>query len=108
MKDWMSDDRFFKPARVVRLLLERDEGGQTLLLRLALADQSQVEWRFSGVSQLRFRGESTDLLGPVLLQREDVRSRGWEGARFRIWDYEEEFVSFLCLNVDEVIPTRQG
>jgi len=39
------------------------------------------------------------------MQCEDIRSNGWEDARFEVKDYEEEFVSFLCRDVDEVVSS---
>jgi hypothetical protein len=93
---------FSKTARVQRVLVERNEDGLTLSLRLAdAADHTTVEWHFDGVTELRFRGDSADLLGLVLLQSEDLASRGWEGAKYRVKDYEEEFVSFYCVAIRE-------
>lgn len=98
-----SDDRFSSPVRIRRVVLERQEGELVLLLKVVFeANLSEVEWRFSGVSQLRFRGETTDLLGIVRLQCEDIASQGWEGKRFRVKDYEEEFISFFCGDFGEV------
>ena len=94
----IGDSRFSKPVRVVRLLLERNEEGLSLTLR-SDADGAEVELRFVGVSQLRFRGATTGLLGLVLLQYEDIASQGWEDIRFRVTDYEEEFVSFYCADI---------
>ena len=96
---------FSKAARVKRVLVERAEEGLSFSLSFAdPADQTQVEWRFDGVTQLRFRGEATDLLGLVLLQSEDLTSSGWDGARYRVKDYEEEFVSFYCMAIQETPP----
>ncbi len=92
-----------KPARVVRVLIERAEKELSLTLTLAYeAAQSVIEWRFEGVTQLRFRGDCTDLLNVVVLQCDDIRNQGWEGASYRVRDYEEEFVSFFCMQVTEV------
>ncbi len=78
--------------------------GLTLSLGLTSeADHTEAEWRFAGVTQLRFRGDSTELLGILLLQCEDVSSLGWDGTRYRVRDYEEEFVSFYCEAI-QVIP----
>jgi hypothetical protein len=102
MTNWLSDPRFRIAARVVRVRLERDESGLTLFLRFAVPNHGEMEWRFTRVSQLRFRGRSTELLGLVRMQCEDIRSNGWEDAHFQVKDYEEEFVSFLCRDIDEV------
>jgi hypothetical protein len=32
----------------------------------------------------------------VLLLYEDVAERGWEGVRYEVKDYEEEFIWFYC------------
>jgi hypothetical protein len=105
MKNWSTDNRFAKAARVIRVVLARDnDDGLILQLKLTYdSDHSEMEWRFVGVTQLQFHGESTDLLALVLLQCEDVSSHGWEGIRFRVKDYEEEFVSFLCADIQEVV-----
>ena len=103
MKSWTMDSRFAKPARVIRVFLERTEEGLTLRLKLNHGPgRSDMEWCFRGVTQLRFRGESTELLELVLLQCENVASQGWEETRFRVKDYEEEFVSFFCTDIQEV------
>lgn len=105
-ESWVTDSRFAKPARVVRVLLERNDDDLVLHLKLAHdSGHSEMEWRFVGVIQLKFRGESTDLLGLVLLQCEDLTSHGWEGTRFKVKDYEEEFVSFLCRDIEEVVAS---
>lgn len=31
---------------------------------------------------------------------EDISARGWDGARFLVKDYEEEFMSFVCRDID--------
>jgi hypothetical protein len=85
----------------VRVLLERNDGNMSLVLALqSSADQSEAELRFNRITQLRFRGDTTDLSGLVLLQCEDVASRGWEGVRFMVKDYEEEFISFYCDDIE--------
>ncbi len=109
MKSWLNDHRFAKSARVVRVLLERSDEGLILFLKLiADSDHSEMEWRFVRVTQLKFRGESTELLGLVLLQCEDVTSQGWEGIRFRVKDYEGEFLSFFCEDIEEVEMSRNA
>ena len=96
---------FSKTARVQRVLIERTEKGLRLFLRLAdAADHTEVEWRFEGVSQLRFRSESTDLLNLVRLEADDMTSSGWNEARYRVKDCEEEFLSFYCMAIGESAP----
>lgn len=88
---------------MVLISLSRD--GDELSLVLRLRDQqarSEVSYEFLNVSDLRFRGERTELKELVLLLAEDVTSDGWEGVRFRVKDYEEEFISFLYREI------RQG
>ena len=100
---------FSKTARVQRVLVERAGEGLTLSLRLSdAADHTEVDWYFDGVTQLRFRGESTDLLNLVLLQSEDLTSNGWDGVRYRVTDYEEEFVSFYCIGIGEGKKPQPG
>jgi hypothetical protein len=98
-----------KVARVQRVLVERADERLNLLLKLAdAADHTEVEWHFDGVTQLQFLGESTDLLGLVLLKSEDLTSSGWDGVRYRVKDYEEEFVSFYCMGIREVTTPSSG
>lgn len=92
-----TESRLSEPGRVTRLVLERDAEGLTLVLTVRPEDDpGTTELRFVGVRELRFRGETTELKEIVLLLAEDVSSYGWEGVRFRVKDYEEEFISFLC------------
>ncbi|RYZ12615.1 MAG: hypothetical protein EOO70_09050 [Myxococcaceae bacterium] len=89
-----------RPARVVRLLVERTD--DELIVHLELrgdADPCGVHLCFEGVIQLRFLGEETDLGGLVLLQFRDMSADGWEGIRLRVEDYEGEFISFYCRDV---------
>lgn len=103
MTESISGIGFSNAARVQRVVVERGEEGLTVSLRLTReADHTEFEWRFDGVTQLRFRGDSTELLGVLLLQCEDVSSLGWDGIRYRVKDYEEEFVSFYCEAIREV------
>jgi hypothetical protein len=93
--------RLSEPGPVVRLVLERN--AEALTLTIAVRPQHgarTTELRFVGVRELRFRGESTQLQEIVLLLAEDVSSQGWEGVRFRVKDYEEEFISFLCAEIE--------
>lgn len=94
--------RLTAPSRVVRLVLERP-ADQELMITLTLVSDgtsSTNEVRFRGVSDVHFRGDRTELSGIVLFLVEDISSRGWEGARFRVKDYEEEFLSFQCREID--------
>jgi len=103
MIQWTKDSPLAKPARITRVLLERNEAGLVLLLKVQSdADHSEVELRFVGVTKLRFRGETTELLGLVLLQFEEMTSQGWEETRFRVKDYEEEFLSFYCRSIEKI------
>jgi hypothetical protein len=101
---WTKESPLAKPARITRVLLERNEEGLVLLLKVRSdAEESEVELRFIGVTQLRFRGETTELLGLVLLQFKEMTSQGWEEARFRVKDWEEEFLSFYCKTIERVV-----
>ena len=103
----IGDSRFSHPARVVQLSIERTE--DKLGLRLTLentVEKVRLEVRFVGVRQLRFRTDPTDLLGLVLMQCDNVTDRGWEGIRFEIKDYEEEFISFYCEAFDMSFAER--
>lgn len=85
----------------MRLVLEWT--AEVLSLTLTVRPQHRTtttELRFVGVRELRFRGERTELQEIVLLTAEDVSSHGWEGVRFRVKDYEEEFISFLCAEIE--------
>jgi hypothetical protein len=63
-----------------------------------------IELRFKGALDVRFRGERTELTEIVDLLVDDISSREWEGARFRVKDYEEEFISFVCREIDPPVP----
>jgi hypothetical protein len=60
----------------------------------------EPEIRCIDAADVRFRGDRTELKEIVLLMAKDISSRGWEGARFLVKDYEEEFVSFVCRDID--------
>ena len=93
--------RVAPPGRVVRVVLERDEDGLTVVLWLVPEGESvATEIKFRGASGVRFLGEDTALTGLVHLLAEDITSRGWEGIRFRVKDSEEELVSFLCRDIE--------
>ncbi|MEZ4299186.1 MAG: hypothetical protein R3B70_29825 [Polyangiaceae bacterium] len=75
----------------------------TFVLMPLEADEA-VKLRCTGVSDLRFRGPNTDLNGIVLLMAQDISARGWEGIRLQVVDYDEEFVSFYCREVEKISP----
>jgi hypothetical protein len=84
-------------SRVVSLSLSRDGEGLSIVLRMREEEsRTEIGYEFSNVSNVKFRGERTELNELVLIMSEDISSNGWEGVRFRIGDYEEEFLSFLC------------
>src|SRR5690242_19012989 len=93
-----SSVRLAGPARIVRLVLDRNSDKElTIVLNLIPEGQSStIELRFCGASDVRFRGERTELKEIVILFAEDISSSGWEGANFRVKDYEEDFISFVC------------
>ncbi len=93
--------RLAPPSRVVRLVLEREEQRLTLRLSLTAEDsRAAVNLRFVDVSDLRFRGERTELTEIVVLMVVDRISDGWSTGRFHVKDYEEEFISFICADVE--------
>ena len=102
----MSVDKSFRiadPSRVVRMILERDDKELSItFVLLPEGSRSTIEVRCRGVGDMRFRGETTELTELVLLLAEDISSTGWEGARYRVKDYEEEFVSFVCRSIDRL------
>lgn len=94
--------------RVYHLSLEKAEDGLALTLRMRAASSNrELTVRFAGVTELRFRGPTTDLNGLVRLQLEDVAAAGMEEVRFRVKDYEEEFVSFSCRSFDDASDAAQ-
>lgn len=98
--------RLAAPGRVTRLVLERDQDELSIVLRiLPEADAGAVEVRCSGAYDVQFLGERTELNELVLLLAEDVSSSGWEGAKFRVMDSEEELISFVCREIDP-FPSR--
>lgn len=96
----MSSDRtvyICESGSVERITLQRDEEGLTLVLRVESRDKDRIhELRFLDVRDLRFLGDSTTLLGTVVLDGEDISSDGWDGVRLRVKDIENEFISFYC------------
>jgi hypothetical protein len=101
MTAFFGNGRLANISRVVQLTLIRD--GAELLLSLKLHEvesSTQVELRFHNVSDLKFRGQRTELTELVLLMAEDVSSHGWEGVHFAVNDYEEEFISFRCERIE--------
>jgi hypothetical protein len=89
-----------EPSRVKEIVLSRTE--EELVVRIRLVPEGGIEeadYVFRGVGDLRFRGERTDLTQIVALAIEDITNFGWDGVRYRVRDYEEEFVSFLCQEV---------
>ena len=104
MSDTNESKRLGALSRVLELSLLRD--GESLSLFLRMREEGtneEVRYTFSDVSDLRFRGERTELKELVLLLSEDVSSDGWERVRFRVKDYEEEFISFLCGDLHRLI-----
>jgi len=81
--------------------LERTKSELVLVMSLVpLTAGPQIDLRFVGVSDLTFRGERTELTGIVLLIADDISARGWDGSKFRVKDYEEEFISFVCREIE--------
>ncbi len=104
---WMEDRsvknvsrRLCELGRIVRLVLERDEDGLTIVIKTTAEGVGATELRFRGAVNLRFRGETTELKEQVMLLAEDVSADGWEDVKWRVWDSEEEVVSFFCRDVD--------
>ena len=94
------ESRLAEPSRVVRIGIERSDAGLLISLSLVPIDSSRViELRFVGASDVQFLGERTELSEIVLLLAEDITSRGWEGLNFRVRDYENEFLSFVCREI---------
>lgn len=98
-----SHSRLNEPGHVLRLTLERDERGLTLTLSLRRPNMmSTTDLRFAGVQNLRLRGEVTDLGQIVGLIAADISTREWEGIRYSVTDDEEEFVSFVCAEIERL------
>jgi len=97
MSDANESKRLGELSRVLELSLSRDGDELSLFLRMREeGTNAEISYAFSAVSDLRFRGERTELKELVLLLSEDASRDGWERVRFRVKDYEEEFISFLC------------
>ena len=98
-----SEFRLADPSRVVRIALDRSDDDLTITFLLMPLEASEpIEVRCIGAADVRFRGDRTELKEIVLLMAEDISSRGWEGARYLVKDYEEEFISFVCREIDRV------
>ena len=97
MTTFVGDGRLAGNGRVLRLTLARNGSELSLSILLQEMESSvRVEVEFDHVSDLKFRGERTELTHLVMLTAEDVSSHGWERVRFVVRDYEEEFISFRC------------
>ena len=84
--------RLADPSRIVRVVLDRSDKDLTITLTLLPQGTSDtIEVRCRGASDVRFRGEHTELKEIVLLLAEDISSRGWEGARFRVLTTEDDY-----------------
>ena len=94
--------RIAEPSRVVGLEVERNELGLSVVLRLAAVDVPRTYvLRFRQVQELRLRSHYTELQGIVLMLAEDISRSGLEGMRWRVKDYEEEFLSFVCAEIEK-------
>jgi hypothetical protein len=88
-------------SRIVRLVFDRGDDDLTITFRLLPQGASEpIEVRCRGAADVRFRGERTELKELVLLLAEEISSSGWEGAKYRVKDYEEEVISFVCREID--------
>jgi hypothetical protein len=58
-------------------------------------DKEGVEFVFSGVTGLEIK-DTHQISG---LAVRDIRSRGWEAARFEVYDYEGGALRFFCWHV---------
>jgi hypothetical protein len=105
MKNEPGERRLCKPSRVVRLVLERGKESMNITVTLRaieLGVAHDAELTFTGVSDVRFRGERTELTEIVSFLARDVSRDGLEGIRFLVRDDEEEFMSFACRAIEEV------
>lgn len=86
----------------MRIVLERGEDDLTVCLSLVPPGSSEaIELRFRGANDVRFLGERTELTESVLLMAEDISSRQWERVKFRVWDVENEVISFVCREIEQ-------
>ncbi|MFY2561440.1 hypothetical protein ACN469_27820 [Corallococcus terminator] len=88
-------------SHVVHVEIGRAGDELSVSMRIqAVDDQTDRTLVFRGVRSLRFLGQVVELTGLVLMQAEDISSRGWEGLHFHVKDYEDEFISFDCRSID--------
>lgn len=94
--------RVCAPGRIARVVLEQGEGGLSLVVTMRPLDGLRsIVVRFHDVRDLRFRGESVELISRVvLLLARDMTADGWDGVRYRVSDAEEEFAAFYCAAFD--------
>jgi len=75
-----------------------DERSGTTLTLVLLHDRNEkfgVRFTFHRVSGLKIQ-DTHQVCG---LAVRDVRSRGWEGIRFEVYDYENAAITFFCEDV---------
>lgn len=105
MKNEAHERRLCAPSRAVRLVLERGKDGMDIIMTLRPIEPAiphEVRLKFGRVSNVRFRGERTELTEIVSLFARDVSQDGLEGIRFLVRDDEEEFISFGCREIEEL------
>lgn len=101
MTAFSGNGRLANLSRVLQLTVARKGAELSLSLKLQeVESNTHVELQFHSVSDLRFRGQRTELTELVLLMAEDMSSHGWEGVHFAVKDYEEEFISFRCERIE--------
>jgi hypothetical protein len=86
-------------GRVVRLEFRRADAELSIEIDL-LSDKSTLEhFRFFGAHDVVVRSGGGELNQRLRLFATDVRGRGMELTRFLVKDYEEEFISFACIEI---------
>ena len=76
-----------------------DEDELTLIIRLQRGDsENGLEIIFEGVRELNInRLYSCSILGPLKIL--DLKGRQLEGIRYKVSDYEDDYLSFFCKSV---------
>jgi hypothetical protein len=96
-QDWK---RLSGPGRILRIELERLENELVLQITHSGDEHASERLRFRHARDVRFRGETTELVELATLMVRDVAADGWDGVRFHVRDYEEEVISFYCRAIE--------
>jgi hypothetical protein len=86
---------------ITRLVIEREESeprSLSISMKLVSAGDDEVlELVCQGCRDVRVR--DVESISAVVLEVEDIASRGWEDLRLRVRDIEEDVLLFYCREI---------